>query len=595
MKLSDFVFKFLNEQYGIKDVFMVSGGGAMHLNDSAGNTKGINVTCFHHEQACAIAADGYSRVSNVLPVVNITTGPGGTNTITGVIGEWLDSIPVLYISGQVKFETTIESCKELNLRQLGDQEINIIDIVKPITKYCVMIKDPNTIKYELEKALYIANDGRKGPVWIDIPLDIQATDIDINTLKSYKPDKKEIHNNEDKIKYLIKLLEDAKSPVIIAGHGIRLAQAIKEFKELIDILDIPVLSTFNGIDLIETENKNYIGRIGTIGNRYGNIILQNADLVISLGSRNNIRQISYNYKNFAKNAKHFVAIDIDEAELNKPTVKYTLKIKDDIKNFINNFINTFNKNNISKYKAWKEWALNIKKKYSPLLEEYKKSDDINPYYFTYELTNKLKENTIIVSTNATPSLTLFQVGVIKLNQRAFCNSGCAAMGFGLPAAIGASISDKSKQVICLEGDGSLMMNLQELQTVSHYNLNIKIFLFNNNEYASIRQTQDNFFQRRTACDNTSGVSFPNWKMISEAFNLKYYYLDKKKDIDKTINDILNTNGPILCNIRLEKEYLFLPKISSEKLSNGKIISRSLEDMTPLLTKEELENNIYKEK
>ena len=593
MKLSDFIFKFLNEEYNIKDVFMVSGGGAMHLNDSVGNNKNINVICCHHEQACAIAADGYSRINGNLSVVNVTTGPGGTNTLTGVIGEYLDSVPVLYISGQVKFETTIESCRELNLRQLGDQEINIIDIVKPVTKYAAMIKDPSKIKYEIQKAIHIAKSGRKGPVWLDIPLDVQASEIDENNLEEYKSETINKPIIKEQIDEVINILQNAKSPVIIAGHGIRLSNSIKEFYRLIDKLDIPVLSTFNGFDIIPTDNKNYVGRIGTIGNRYGNIILQNADVVLSLASRNNIRQISYNYENFAKNARHIIGVDIDNAELNKPTINYTLKINNDVNLFINTLNDSLENIEVNKHTKWREWTLNIKNKYSKLLNEYTTSNDVNPYYFTYELTNKLSNDAIVTCTNATPSLALFQVGSVKTNNRMFCNSGCAAMGFGLPASIGAAVASKDKEVICLEGDGSLMMNIQELQTIAHYNLNIKLFLFNNNEYASIRQTQDNFFKRRTGCDFNSGVSFPNWEFIARAFNLKYYCIDKKENINNVLDEILNINGPVFCNVILEKDYLFLPKISSEKLPNGKMVSRSLEDMTPLLSKEELEENIYK--
>ena len=593
IKLSDFVFNFLSDEYNIKDVFMVSGGGAMHLNDSLGKNKNIKVICCHHEQGCAMAADGYSRISGNIAVVNVTTGPGGTNTLTGVIGEYLDSVPVLYISGQVKYETTIESCKKIRLRQLGDQEINIVDIVKPVTKYAVMIKNPLKIKYEIQKAIHIAMMGRKGPVWLDIPLDVQASIIDENSLLEFKLEENKVEmTEENKIPKIINILKNSKSPIIILGYGVRLSNSIEEFFKLIKKLDIPVLSTFNGFDIIPTEHKNYMGRIGTIGTRYGNIILQNADTVLSLGSRNNIRQISYNYKNFVKRAKHFIAIDIDEAELNKPTVKYTLKIKSDLNIFLKNLNKGLENENIDIFEKWKLWALNIKEKYSKLLEEYISKNEVNPYYFTYKLTKKLKNDSIVVSTNATPSLALFQVGIVKDKSRMFCNSGCAAMGFGLPASLGASISSKNKQVICLEGDGSIMMNLQELQTISYNNLNIKLFLFNNNEYSSIRQTQDNFFNRRTGCDLFSGVSFPNWEYIARAFNLKYFIIDKKNDIDIKLNEILDIDGPVFCNVILEKGYLFLPKISSETLSNGKIVSRSLEDMSPLLSKDELNNNIY---
>lgn len=329
IKLSDYVAKRLRDVYKVKTVFMVSGGGAMHLNNSFG--KYIHYVCNHHEQACSIAAEGYSRVNGELAVVNVTTGPGGLNCLNGVFGQWTDSVPVLYVSGQVKYSTTMASCPNIKLRQLGDQEVDIVSVVKPLTKYAVMVTNPNEIKYHLDKAIYEATHGRFGPVWIDIPMNVQASIIDEKKLKEFKEPK--IKNKKINIDKIIEKIKKFERPLIVAGHGIRLSDTQKEFYKLIKNLKVPVVTTFNGFDLMETDNKYYIGRIGTVGQRAGNFALQNADLILFLGTRNNIRQVSYNWENFAKNAFKIV-VDIDDNELKKPLVKPNLAVNTDLKIFI---------------------------------------------------------------------------------------------------------------------------------------------------------------------------------------------------------------------------------------------------------------------
>ena len=414
IKLSDFVAKRLKEIYDITNVFMISGGGAMHLNDSFG--KYIPYICNHHEQACAIAAEGYARVNQKLAVVNVTTGPGGLNCLNGVFGQWTDSVPVLYISGQVKLTTTLSSCPEIPLRQLGDQEVDIISVVKPVTKYAVMLKDKNDIEYVLDKAVYLATHGRKGPVWIDIPLNLQAAMIDESKLKKYnfKEDELILQDISNEINKLVDLINVSKRPVIVAGHGIRLAGAKNDFLHLTDELNIPVVTSMNGFDIIPDDNKNFIGRIGTVANRAGNFALQNADLVITIGSRNNIRQISYNWENFAKNAK-LVCVDIDNAELNKPTLKPFLKINADAKHFINLLLSKKCKfDNMD----WMNFCRCLKDKYPPVCEaERIGNNPIEPYYFMDELIKLFKEDELVVGGNGTAFLLPFQVGKVKKNQR----------------------------------------------------------------------------------------------------------------------------------------------------------------------------------
>ena len=563
----------------------------MHLNDALKKEKRIKYVCTHHEQAAAIAAEGYARTSGNLAVVSVTSGPGGTNTLTGVIGQWLDSVPVLYLSGQVKFETTIASCLDLHLRQLGDQEINIIDIVSPVTKYAKMITEPETIKAELEKAIYIATSGRPGPVWLDIPLNVQGALIEEENLKSENINNAPIVAEDKIISEIIEELQKAKRPLLIAGHGIRISKAQKEFFELVGLLNIPVVSTFNGFDLIASDDKNFIGRIGTLGSRAGNFALQNADLIIFLGTRNNIRQVGYNWPLFASRAKKII-VDIDEAELHKKTVKGDVLIRSDAKIFLTKLLKKLPKD-FKVDKVWLEWCQARKKKYPVVLNEYKISDkhSVHPYHFIEELTKALDNKAIAVAGNGTACVVLFQAGIVKKGQRIFWNSGCAAMGYDLPASIGAALAG-NRDVVCLAGDGSIQMNIQELQTVRHYNLPIKIFILNNQGYRSIEQTQKSFFNGDfIGCNKDCGVSFPDNSKLADLYGLKYYRIDSTSRMRQTINDILSGAGAILCEVVLDNDYVFAPKLSSKKEADGRIISNPLEDLSPLLPRDEFKSNM----
>lgn len=573
IKVSDYIAKRLKEVYEIEHIFMVSGGGAMHLNDSFG--KMIPYIANHHEQACAIAAEGYARVGERLAVVNVTTGPGGLNCLNGVFGQWTDSVPVLYISGQVKFTTTIASCPDINLRQLGDQEVDIISVVKPLTKYSVMVSNPNEIKYHLDKAVYEATHGRFGPVWLDIPMNVQSAIIDENDLTEFiTPD---IPQYELKTEEVIKKFEAAKYPLIIAGQGIRLSKQIKTFEKLLERLKVPVLTTFSAMDLVEEKHPCYIGHLGTIGQRAANFALQNADLVLCLGTRNNIRQVSYNWENFAKNA-FIISVDIDKAELDKPTVTPDLKVNADL----NLFLPQLEKALVKKdYIEWLKWCKDLKAKFSNPPEYDSKNAVINPYEFIRVLSTKTGENSVIVSANATPSICLFQNAVMKKGQRILVNSGNASMGYDLPASIGASLLNKN--VICLAGDGSVMMNLQELQTIKNYNLPIKIFILNNRGYVSIKNTQKNFFDgRMTASEVSSGVILPDFQKIGTAFGFKTYKIDSPEKMEKQITEILSLKEAVVCEVVLDSEYAFSPKLSSKVNSDGSMTSPSLEDMYPFI-------------
>ena len=587
IKLSDYIAKRLKD-HGVNLFFMVSGGGAMHLNDSLGHN--IKYIANHHEQACSIAAEGYARTNQKLAVVNVTTGPGGLNCLNGVFGQWTDSVPVLYISGQVKRTTMLDNC-EIPIRQLGDQETDIIQAVKHLTKYAVCVKEPNEIKYHIDRAIHEATTGRFGPCWLDIPIDVQASLIDENELKEFIPPlkKPEFFN----IKEVEEKLKQAKRPLIIAGHGIRLSKQIENFKTLINQLKIPVVSTFNGFDILEDSNPYYIGRIGTIGQRAGNFALQNADLILCLGTRNNIRQVSYNWENFAKNAFK-IMVDIDNAELNKPLVKPDLAIKADLADFIPELFKICNSGFALKPQDdWLSFCQNLKEKYCfKNHPEQIQKEKIEPYHFVEKLTSKLNKDDTLVSANGTPSICIFQLAHLT-GERIIMNSGNASMGFGLPAGLGASFETKGRTVV-LEGDGSIMMNLQELQTVAFNKIPLKIFVINNNGYSSIRQTQKNFFEgRMTGSGEDSGVGVPDFTKVASAFKIKAIKLSDPKDSDRIIDEVLNSSEPVLCEVMTETEYAFAPKLSSRKLEDGTMISASLEDMYPFLDRKEFEGNMIK--
>lgn len=591
IKVSDYIASRLKNIYDIKNVFMVSGGGAMHLNDSFG--KYIPYICNHNEQACAIAAEGYAKASSKLAVVNVTTGPGGLNCLNGVFGQWTDSVPVLYISGQVKRATTLASCPDLNLRQLGDQEADIISVVKPLTKYAVMVKNPLEIKYHLDRAVYEATTGRKGPVWLDIPIDVQAAVIDEQELIDFDISCKPPSTKEDcKITEVLNRLSLAKTPLIVAGHGIRLSGMKNTFLDILKNLNIPVVTTFNGFDLLNEDTPQYIGRIGTIGQRAGNFALQNADLVLFLGTRNNIRQISYNWENFARNA-YKIVVDIDKAELEKPLVKPDMAIHADLADFLPLLKESLT--SIDK-PQWLTFCRDLKERYSfGNTKEYSQTGDkINVYYFVRRLTELMSENDVCVTANGTAIIASVQTAMVKNNQRIFSNSGDASMGYDLPAAIGACVANNKKNTICIAGDGSLMMNLQELQTLKHHNLPVKIFILNNDGYSSIKQTQTNFFEgRNTGAGTNSGVSIPDFVKVGSAFDIKSIRLESPDEIDNTIKDVLSAKGPVLCDVIVNPDYIFTPKLLSRKLEDGTMISPSLEDMYPFLPRDEYEKNFYK--
>lgn len=594
MRVADYIAKALAD-YGVKHVFMVVGGGAMFLNNAFGQERRIKYICNHHEQACAIAAESYARLTRKLTVVNVTSGPGSLNTLTGVFGAWTDSIPMLVISGQVRYDTTVRSTG-LNLRQLGDQEYDIEKSVSNITKYSVMVTEPNEIKYYLEKAIYLATNGRPGPVWLDIPMNVQGAMINEKDLKPYNQaeDKREIPEKlkPQILEDIIDSINKAERPVILAGSGIRLSGAHAEFLNVIDLLKIPVTTAWNAHDVLYDGHPYYFGRPGSVGDRPGNFIVQNSDLLLVLGCRLNIRQISYNWKSFAREA-YKIVVDIDELELQKPTVNIDLPINADLKDFLQQMLNKLEQEELEEKKEWIKWCKERKRRYPVVLEEYwARKKLVNPYCFMHTLSQHLPEGQITVSGDGTACVTSFQAMTIKKGQRLYTNSGCAAMGYDLPASIGAYVGSGGEKIVCLAGDGSIMLNIQELETIVFNGYPIKIFILNNNGYHSIRQTQDTFFgEPHVGCDPESGLGFPDFEKLAQGFGIKYVRCENHNDMDKSISSALNGPGPFICEVMLTPDQAFEPKLSSKQLPDGRIVSAPLEDLYPFLDKEELMDNL----
>jgi len=584
MRVADYIAQFIAEhEQTAKTVFMVSGGGNMHLIDALGRNEKLRYVCNHHEQACAIAAEGYSRVSNQIGVAYVTTGPGGTNAITGVMGAWVDSIPMLIVSGQVKFQTTIASQPELNLRQLGDQEINIVDIVRPITKYAVMITDKKTLRYHLEKAVYEAKHSRPGPVWLDVPLDIQGAQIEPESLEGFTPPPEPA--SDLKIDQVVAALKRAKRPVIIAGNGIVLSGAVGEFRALAEKLDIPVLGTFARYDIVKESDSCYAGRFGTIGHRAGNFAVQNSDLIIAIGARLNVRAVSYNWEYFGREAEK-VVVDIDENELKKHTIKVDVPVCADAGAFIRALSAALDAPSPG-HQRWMEQCRRYRETFPTIIEERQNSESgVDSYNFFDVLSDCAAVDAVFVFGNGTACVSSYQSLRLKQGQNIVVNSGCASMGYDLPAAIGACYGAPDRQIICVTGDGSMQMNLQELQTIAHNCLPIKLFVLNNEGYISIRNTQRGFFKGHfVGCEESSGVSCPDTLKITGAYGLKSGKIGNQQWLAEQIEAILSEDGAVVCEVMLDPNEKMEPKLSSEVKPDGRIVSKPLEDMFPFLDRE----------
>jgi acetolactate synthase-1/2/3 large subunit len=635
MKVSNYISQKLLES-GITQVFSVTGGGAMHLNDALGHQEGLNCLYNHHEQACAIAAEAYTRIQGKLAAVCVTTGPGGTNAITGVLGGWLDSIPMLILSGQVRYDTTAR-WSGVGIRAMGDQEFDIVKAVDCMTKYSEMVIDPMRIRYCLEKAIYLALSGRPGPSWLDIPLNVQGGYIETEELIGFSPEDYEnggdgwISKSDAKIKEdeaghgenrqilpkkvtrdiaveILNRIIQSSRPVINAGNGIRIGQAHETFLRVIEKLGVPVVTGWNSQDCIWDTHPLYTGRGGGMGDRAGNFAIQNSDLVLSLGSRLSIRQVGYNYKTWAREA--FVIVnDIDEEELKKPSIHADMRIHADVKELLTVLEEVLDSEFQSEEQApffkggkgidtltWNETCSMWKEAYPVVLPKHYEQEEqelTNVYAFVKELGNKLKEDQITVVGNGSACVVGGHACVIKKGQRFITNSAVASMGYDLPAAIGTCMTHSSEDIILITGDGSLQMNIQELQTIIHHKMPIKIFLINNGGYHSIRQTQKNFFGEPLVGvgDDSRDLSFPDMEKLSAAYGYPYVSIHHNSELDQKIDTVLSMEGPVICDIFVSREQNFEPKSSAKRLPDGTMASPPLEDLSPFLSEEEMERNM----
>lgn len=595
IKLSNWVAERLVE-HGVRHVFMLTGGGAMHLNHSLGTDSRLQCVFTHHEQALAMAAEAYYRLTNRLAVVNVTSGPGGTNAITGVYGAFVDSVGMLVISGQVKIETTV-GYTGLALRQYGDQELDIQELVRPITKYVTMVTDPLSIRYHLEKAIYLATTGRPGPCWLDIPLDVQATMIETDDLlPGFDPAELDEPWKKTDLpaaaRAVLERLSQAERPVVFAGGGVRLSGAHADFLRLIEKLGVPVVTGWNAHDVLWNDHPLYAGRPGTIGDRAGNMVTQSADFLLILGSRLNIRQVSYNWKSFARAA--FKAwVDIDPLELQKPNVSPDLPVVADLKDFVPALLDAPYDGPTTRQREWLEWARERGRRFPTMLPEYQNNQLVHPYVAMDTLFNALDENDIVVTGNGSACVVSFQTAVLKRGQRLWTNSGCATMGYDLPAAIGVcAATGNDKRVICIAGDGSIMMNLQELQTIAGNNLPVKVFLLNNNGYVSIFQTHRNFFNGvEVGGGPKSNVTFPVFEKVAHAFGFAYFRASRHSELGEIVAAALAAEGPVLCEIMIDEHVAFAPKLGAKQHPDGRITSPALEDLSPFLPREVLRENM----
>ena len=596
IKLSDYVIRYL-EQLNVAHMFMIPGGGAMHLNDSLGNSKHIQYVVCLHEQACAIAAEAYARVSNKTGLLMVTTGPGGTNALTGVTAAYIESTPMIVISGQVK---TADMINGQGIRQQGMQEVDIVSIVKPVTKYAKLVLDPDSIKYHLDRAVYEATNGRKGPVWLDIPLDVQASMIDENNLKGWKPnviDEKNKSLNEKKIEEMvlemIQHLNNAQRPVILAGNGIRLADGQEEFEELVEKLKIPILTTWNGIDLIEDDNPLFFGRPGGLGQRYANFIQQNSDFYLSIGARMNLLQTGYNFDGFAR-AAYKVMVDIDEAELHKINVRPQLTIAADAKLFMQILLKNIDKIKQKDYSEWINYANKVKERYPIVTEKaWEQQKLVNTYALLDTITAQMTEQDIYVSGSSGTCIDIsMQVFRVKKGQRVFSTKGLASMGFGVPATIGACLAGNRRRTVCVNGDGGFQMNIQELETIHRLNLPIKIFVLNNEGYAQIHATQKNIFNGHyVACDEKSQLTLSPISDVAKAYRLKTVQIASNDELKNKVKEVLEYDGPVICEVIVPIELSAFPKQVSYKRADGQMESLPLEYMNPPLEQKEFEENM----
>jgi acetolactate synthase-1/2/3 large subunit len=586
MKLSDYVVEFIAAQ-GVRHVFMLPGGGAMHLNDSLGKCTRLNYVCNLHEQGSAIAAEAYGQVAG-LGVVMVTTGPGGTNAITGVAGAWLESTPMLVISGQVKRPDLVAG---RGVRQIGFQEIDIVAMVRSVTKYAVTVIDPDQIRFHLEKACWLAKNGRKGPVWIDIPLDVQATEIDPVALTGFAspPVDPGVHEKAaSAAAQTLEALKNARRPVVLVGNGVRHAGAVDEFLAWAEAIGIPVLTTWKALDMLPDSHPLLVGRPGAVGQRAANFAQQTCDAFISVGARLDYGQTAYNHSNFAPRAKRIV-VDIDPTEIGKLEMRLDVTLAADAGKFLRQLASLSSGTTFPDWRPWRARCAEWKARYPVILPAYRlPGSGINNYYLVETIGQLLQEGDILAcgSSGACSEVTAQAVPSCK-GIRFINTHGLGAMGFGVPAALGACLASGGQRTVCIDGDGGFAMNAQELSVIARLGLPIKFVILNNGGYASIRATQVNYFESRfVACDAGSGLTLPDLRKTAEANGIRYCRIQEQEALRKDILGVLSSPGPVVCDVAMAPNQFTQPKVSSKQQADGKMMTMPMEDLWPFLDRDE---------
>lgn len=595
IKVSDKIAEFL-EKNNIKYVFGIIGAGNAHIFDAISRRGFTEIICVHHEQSAVMAMGAFYRTSGEITATIVTTGAGTTNTITGLVSCWMDSIPGIIICGN---EKSVFCHAENRLRIWGVQGFDSIRMVEGVSKYAKRILDPQDISFELDKSKYLSLEGRKAPVWLEIPMDIQGTVIDNDSLKKFTPEKKDffkpigsVDSLSSGIEQVILKLQKSKRPVIWLGHGIRLAGGVDLIKPLLEKILSPSLVTWQGIDMIESDHPYVFGRAGVYGQRYSNFVLQNSDFVLSIGTRMAIPQIGYDINELARVAE-IVCVDIDQDELEKYSERLSLAICSDAKAFMLELIAQLANAQLPDYSAWHKQCVLYKTKFPVIgLEHKDEGGFINSYPLMQKISDYLGDDEVVVTDMGTALLSGFQVIEINKNKRLFTSTGLGEMGYGLPAAIGASFARNKGSVLCLNCDGGMMMNLQELQTIAHHQLPIKILVIVNDGYLMIKNTQKSIFKGRFASsDNASGVSCPDFSKLADVFNFRSFRIRTWDDVDKVLPDFLNAKGPVICEVFTHPEQLCVPKLGVALTESGEIISPPLEDLSPILPRDLMKENM----
>lgn len=588
MKLSDYVVEFIAQQ-GVRHVFMLPGGGSMHLNDSLGRCRKLTYVCNLHEQGSAIAAEAYGQCAG-LGVIMVTSGPGGTNAITGVAGAWLESTPMLVVSGQVK-RTDLVGAR--GVRQIGFQEIDIVSMVTPITKYAVTVTDPTRIRQCMEEAVWKATHGRKGPVWVDIPLDVQAAEVDPRGLAGFQiplPDTGADSTVKAAARRTVELLLSAQRPVVLAGNGIRHAGAIEPFLAWAESVGIPILTTWKALDFLPDDHPLYVGRPGAVGQRAANFAQQTSDLFISIGARLDYGQTAYNHANFAPRASK-VIVDIDPAEIAKLQMEIAVPLAADAGAFLKELYACSTGHIFPGWDGWRARCASWKTQYPIVLESYRSVPSGVHNYVLVEAIGRLLENGDILvpgSSGACSEVTAQAVPVSK-GMRFINTHGLGAMGFGVPAALGACLASGGRRTVCIDGDGGFPMNAQELAVISRLRLPVKFFILNNCGYGSIRATQINYFERRfVACDANSGLTFPDLAKTADSCGIAYRRIDSQENLKDKVSAVLSEAGPVICDVLMAPDQFTQPKVSSRQQTDGRMVTMPMEDLWPFLDRKEID-------